>query len=103
MMGWDQKHSENCECEKFEIPEKKPMATRILSDVIDKIVKEIPQDQTNLILGLQGIRQSALYAAPEIMPVWWQKVCTLLNQSLPWPPVFDWQRKIAAIIRNEEL
>lgn len=51
--------------------------SRNLVEVIDSITKIAPDIEKNLL----GVRQSAIYAAPESMYIWWNECADVLNES----------------------
>ena len=50
---------------------------RILTEVIDKIVKVAP----DLAEDLSSVRSSAQHAAPEMMWYWWDQTADVLNNK----------------------
>ena len=55
---------------------------RNLYEVIDAMLKVIPvhQGQDSLIAALKSRQKSALYAAPEMQPMWWTLTYETLSQ-----------------------
>lgn len=75
---------------------------RYLPDVIDKMIAEIPKEETEIITYLERCLDSARYAAPEVMSVWWDEVADILDDNLPSPAKCnEWQTKITSIFTNE--
>jgi hypothetical protein len=74
---------------------------RHLANVIDRMVKEIPETETDLLVRLADLRSSALYASPEIMPMWFRECAQVLNEEAV-PIDAPWKEKIAAIFGDRE-
>lgn len=74
---------------------------REITEVIDKLLKEIP-DSHAVVSTIQGIRDSALYSAPENMGLRWRQLCNALEFHFKYPPVEDYEKKILAIITDKE-
>lgn len=63
------------------------MGNRYLPDVITSILAVIPESEFLLIQQLSGVRNSALYAAPEVMRSWWSRCAAILSEydnGQPW-------------------
>lgn len=73
---------------------------RNLSETIDKMLAVIPAEQASLIERLESIKQSSLFAAPEMQASWWRICrCVLMvefteNGKLSLPE--EWQKQVAA-------
>lgn len=55
---------------------------RNLADVITQMLDVIPPNETKLRETLGAVRDSARFAAPEIMPTWWQEGANALTDTL---------------------
>lgn len=78
-----------------------PMS-RYLPDVIDLVLGEIPIDEhKELQADLCKLRETALYTPPECMGPLWRGLAYDLNTYLSTEMSSDWEKRIAAIIRNE--
>ena len=77
---------------------------RYLPTVITQLLEVIPDkaEQCQLREDLERIKQSAKYTAPEIMSFKWSEVSAALSAVLPWPPVEDWHKSVAAIFSAKE-
>jgi hypothetical protein len=71
---------------------------RDISEVIEKIIREIPQDQQkgDLSRVLRRVSSSAKYTAPELMYERWNQVAEVLERYLG-DPTEEWKRRIASI------
>lgn len=52
---------------------------RELVDVLDKVLAVVPADQQALAGALKSVRQSACFAAPEVMRTWWGRAQKVLR------------------------
>ena len=71
---------------------------RYLPDVIEKMLSEVPPDKTVLIASLEDIKDSAEYAPPEGLGLWWRQCAECLMEELgSEPPIGGWQGKVVDI------
>lgn len=66
---------------------------RDLPETLDKIIPLIPPGDAALIAKLESIKQSALFAAPEIQTAWWKRCENILNFIMP-PIDADWKVQV---------
>lgn len=66
---------------------------RDLVTVINKIIREIPHKETDLINYLEERKESCEYTAPEAMSIRWAEVANILYDHLGEPESFneDWK------------
>jgi hypothetical protein len=69
--------------------------------VIDAMLKHIPEDKTVLRANLARIRSNACFVPPEGMARIWRDIGIELESYLNNPPKFDWETRVASIIRGE--
>ncbi len=69
---------------------------RILTEIIDAMLIEVPLSCKLLRSKLTSIKQSSLYAAPEIQVAFWRKCANTLHEEIG-EPVKDWEINIATI------
>jgi hypothetical protein len=77
------------------------MSDRQLPDVIDKILEVIPKEKADLIGSLERIRESALFAPPEGMNVWWQETGATLEAGVG-QPTENWHHELVRIMSGRE-
>lgn len=78
---------------------------RRLPDVIGKIMEVIPESERELLLTLKSRRESASYAAPEMMSVWWNRTYNVLVHYVFREEVWQdlsWQEEVRKIWINEK-
>lgn len=73
--------------------------SRILTEVIDKMLLVIPASETSLIAALRSCRSSAEYTAPEMMGLRWEKTATALIGHFGEVPKINepWEREVVDI------
>ena len=72
---------------------------RNVSEVVEKIIREIPDKWENrrYIVGrLRSVSNSSKYTAPEDMQRYWNEVAGILETNLG-DPDEEWKRRIASI------
>lgn len=77
---------------------------RDITQVIEKIIREIPQkwEQRAFVTGrLRSISNSARYTAPELMQQRWNQVAVVLETWIGEPDE-EWKRKIATIFAGRD-
>lgn len=82
------------------LKEEKVMVARNIGEVIDKMVREIPEswESRRLVVGrLRSVANSARYTAPEDMQRNWNEVAGILETHLG-DPDEEWKRRIASIL-----
>jgi hypothetical protein len=77
------------------------VSDRDILTVIAAIYGEVPFYCIVLRDRLRAIRTSAMFAAPEAMFLHWASLSAALMESLPTPPVEDWQKRIDEIMRGK--
>jgi hypothetical protein len=75
---------------------------RNIVEVIDQMILKIPSTEVNLIKGLNKIKNSANYTAPELMQGRWYQVSSALSQSFK-PPEEDWQFEVLSIFSTKSV
>lgn len=77
---------------------------RPLDQVIDATLKLIPQNydkRAQLETGLESIKSSFLYAAPEMYQEWWYKFGLLLNDVLGEPDT-KWKEDVVSLVQGKK-
>ena len=81
------------------------MTTRNIGEVIDRIKAAIPEGAKIKLVGLKELRrnldhikENAGYTAPELQGNNWHSLCTLLNNTVAFPPETPWQQEVHDII-----
>jgi hypothetical protein len=72
---------------------------RNLCAVIEQLLAVIPEDQDALRTKLSATRDSAVFAAPEVQSMWWNRSAELLREFVE-PHVqlkTDWALKVVEI------
>ncbi len=80
------------------------MRSRKLSDVLDAVIQEIPEEFPDVLVDLRSLRQSVQYTAPELMRLRWIQLSEILNDALPDPTSTDapeWVKRIASLVMGE--
>jgi len=71
---------------------------RYLPNVIDRMLAVVPGSEVVLITSLSEIKESVLYASPEMQLLWWQNCAQVLFEDLGEHPSDDgWQGKVVDI------
>ena len=76
-------------------PERRP------SEVIEAILKHVPEDKVILRRYLLGIREDSFYTPPESMVEIWVRIGLTLKAYLSSPPTLDYEIRIGQIVRGE--
>jgi len=74
---------------------------RNLYNVIAKMLRVIPQEETSLIGSLIKIQTLLEYSAPETQTFWWNECADLLNMEVPNISEF-WQKKLSEIFAGKK-
>ena len=76
---------------------------RELSEVLNSIKEEIPEDQVDLLKQLNSVRESVAYSPPENHGLWWGEFAMILGNFFPnrEDVKADWQKKIIALWMDE--
>ncbi|TAK59521.1 hypothetical protein [Methylobacter sp.] len=74
---------------------------RHLPDVIDKILKALPKNH-EAREGLEDLKESAMYTAPEAMRDRWLQLSAVLNDKLSWPPKLAWECLVDDIVAGRK-
>ena len=75
---------------------------RNISDVIERVVAELPAGHADLRRRLIRLSQDVWFTPPESMGVRWRQLCDMLTDELPTTPAEPWQQRISRIVRGEE-
>lgn len=81
---------------------------RSLVEVIDKMKEVIPACEGSMLTCLNTARSSALFAAPELMYIFWNEVAECLEDRFGHLPEHElmqegsWERKVLDIWMNKE-
>lgn len=75
--------------------------TRDLSEVIARILTVVPESQAGLRLDLYRVRSSALFAAPEMQPMFWDQAAEILRGTLVDVPAPGWPMEVARIFGGQ--
>ena len=73
------------------------MNGRILGEVIDAMLVEVPETEYELRRRLTSVRQNSCYAAPEVMVAHWQRTQDILISCIGIPCPDNWQMRVAKI------
>ena len=76
---------------------------RNLDEVIVEMLTEIPESEQDLIIELRDNLSSVVYAAPELISMWWQEVYSTLWGHMPEHPTEEWQYKILSIYSTKSM
>jgi len=71
-------------------------------NVIDTILKHVPQEYTFLYSELEKIKTNIEYTPPESIHSIWTKIAFTLQLNLNMPPKHDWEKAIHNILRNNQ-
>ncbi len=80
------------------------MRSRKLSDVLDTVIQEIPEEFSGVLVDLRSLRQSVQYTAPELMRLRWIQLSEILNDGLPDPTSTDapeWAKHVSSLVMGE--
>lgn len=80
---------------------KKEKIMRHLPNVIDKMIKIIP-DSKSVIGALKSIKKSSMYGAPEMQVDFWNQTAHALNNYLGVTMDTDWKQKVGDIFADKE-
>lgn len=72
---------------------------RNLTTVIDQILKVIPDSEIDIAYDLLDLKSSAMFAAPETMPFWWQETADYLNENVQ-DFTQEWAQRVFKIFTN---
>lgn len=76
---------------------------RGLKTIIETVIALIPPDDPlELKAPLTDMADSVKYAAPEMMQMWWNEFCEVLEVHMPYPPIEEWQRSIFRLVTESE-
>jgi hypothetical protein len=70
---------------------------RNLSEVINKILREIPESNQKFINELKNNLSSVSCAAPKLIPMWWNEVYATIQGNIPEKLNKEWHFKILSI------
>ena len=76
-------------------PERRP------SEVIEAILKHVPEDKTDLRRQLDGLSTDACYCPPEGLVYIWRRLRDTLQANLRLPPKQEWEVRVGQIVRGE--
>ena len=79
------------------------MMPRDVIDVIDQLIKHIPDKAWALRTKLEQVRTAATYLPPEYGEPAWKEVTDALAMFLCFPPADDWEKEIQAIMKWTKL
>jgi hypothetical protein len=77
---------------------------RDIHAIVNKILVIIPDDfegKDGLVKGLENIKESVIYSAPELMGTRWKELMELLQYSLGRPDI-AWQKDIHFIMAGKD-
>jgi hypothetical protein len=69
---------------------------RDLCEVIDNILKYVPDSRPGLKVSLRLVQESSKYRAPEIMSWSWREAESVLSKEIP-APAEEWERRVQDI------
>lgn len=72
---------------------------RNITDVIDSILKVVPEDSQTLRDRLVGVKRDAGFRAPEMMRLSWRALADVLEDEIG-EPTLDWHHKVATIVQG---
>lgn len=80
---------------------------RDLVEVLDQMIAVIPQEERDtdqeaedLVNDLRNIQNSATYAAPELMRMWWEEASFILSGAFT-EPTKDWHFEMISIFTTK--
>jgi hypothetical protein len=71
-------------------------------EVIAAVLKQVPQELTNLRAEIERLAENSAYFPPEYKWPIWVKLRNLLNVVLSWPPSTEWEKEIYRIVVQKE-
>ena len=74
---------------------------RDIIEVIDRLLGIVPEGETGLRAGLNSVKQSALFTAPEMMTIRWRRLGEVLQEEIGQPRE-PWQVEVGEIVRGEK-
>ncbi len=69
---------------------------RNIAEVIDQMLKQIPEEEVAIRAALLDNYDSICYAAPEMIPTWWQEVGSTLSYHIL-KPFKPWEITVISI------
>ena len=76
---------------------------RNLSEVINRILSEVPATEEDLIEQLKDVLNSLAYSAPENILMWWDETHCIIMDYVPDPPKEKWQWIILSIFSTKPI
>lgn len=73
---------------------------RNIFEVINRLLKVVPEDEQRVRGLLKETKLSALYTSPESMGQRWRQL-SLCFRGCPNPPETDWQKEASRILKEE--
>lgn len=74
---------------------------RILGEVIDAMLVEVPKTEDELRRRLIAVRQDSCYAAPEVMVAHWRRTQDVLIACIGMPDPDSWQIRVAKVFSGQ--
>ena len=75
---------------------------RNIITVIDRVLRAVPdKDNGGFKFELRSLRSSALYTAPEIMGIAWERFARIFNQYIPYPAKEQWMMECIDIFTDK--
>lgn len=77
--------------------------SRDLIDVVKAMIEVVPQIEKSVLSSLDDFRSSVEYAAPERIPLLWDRIANFLQVTFPDPTILeDWQQSVVDIWMGTE-
>ena len=72
---------------------------RNLVNIIDEMLRHVPETEEHLVADLTDLRSSTAYSAPELMGLRWRCGAEVLEEHFPADPkdFNDWQKKVCEV------
>ena len=72
------------------------------TEVIDRMLAQIPVDEQAMCALLEHIKDCAPYRPPEDQTMTWAEIASACHRHLPYPPETKWQREVYRIVTTKE-
>lgn len=76
---------------------------RNISEVVKKILKEVPESEESLTHSLMSLESSIAFSAPELIPLRWQTLTEIINRTIPYPPRKDWEVAVISVFIDKSI
>ncbi len=76
---------------------------RNLDTVLDQMLARVPESEPSFRAGLNSLKTSVSYAAPEMHSEWWRNIAMYLFNNLGEKPAPGWPMEVACIFADRPL